>query len=165
MRQHKKLFSIFVLVVFIMSALYIPASAAPSWPRLENGSNGLEVYALQYLLLSRGYAISIVDGRFGSGTESAVRSFQRDNGLTVDGIVYSETWPKLIVTVRKGSTGNAVKAVQYLLKHKYGYSIAVDGAFGSGTESTVKAFQRSCNSSEVSIDGIVGETSWRYLLR
>jgi len=37
-----------------------------------------------------------VDGDFGSATEAAVKSFQSDHGLTVDGIVGKNTWAELI---------------------------------------------------------------------
>lgn len=36
-----------------------------------------------------------IDGVFGSGTRSAVKTFQDHNNCQVDGIVGSETWPKL----------------------------------------------------------------------
>jgi len=37
-----------------------------------------------------------VDGNFGQKTEYAVKSFQRDNKLTVDGEVGKNTWDKLL---------------------------------------------------------------------
>ena len=40
---------------------------------------------LQNALKQQGYFSGVVDGYFGEGTEDAVRSFQRYNGLTVDG--------------------------------------------------------------------------------
>jgi peptidoglycan hydrolase-like protein with peptidoglycan-binding domain len=38
-----------------------------------------------------------------------VKSFQQSQGLAADGIVGPLTWPKLIVQLKKGSTGDAVK--------------------------------------------------------
>jgi peptidoglycan hydrolase-like protein with peptidoglycan-binding domain len=37
-----------------------------------------------------------VDGVFGAGTNSAVRSFQSAQGLGVDGIVGDNTWNKMV---------------------------------------------------------------------
>ena len=68
----------------------------PSTPRpvLRRGSSGEAVEELQGLLAQAGYRVSI-DGVFGPGTESAVRSFQRDCGLTADGVVGPATWEAL----------------------------------------------------------------------
>ena len=54
---------------------------------LRNGSEGSDVCALQELLLSLGYALPVTarTGIFGSETEAAVRAFQADAGLEVDG--------------------------------------------------------------------------------
>lgn len=127
---------------------------------LKNGSSGTEVKALQYLLRFRGYSIG-VDGLFGSGTENVVKTFQRSAGLTADGIVGTNTWGKLVVTVQQGSSGDAVRAVQEVLKTKFRYSLTVDGIFGSGTRSAVINFQ---SSKGLSADGIVGPASWTQLL-
>ncbi|MCP9000338.1 caspase family protein [Pseudarthrobacter sp. RMG13] len=66
--------------------------AAPmTRPQIRRGSTGEHVTYLQQQLAALGYRLSI-DGIFGPGTESAVRSFQRTNGLTADGIVGPQTW-------------------------------------------------------------------------
>jgi hypothetical protein len=54
---------------------------------LKKGSRGNAVLELQRKLTSLGYDTKGVDGIFGSNTEQAVRQFQRDHHLTVDGIV------------------------------------------------------------------------------
>lgn len=48
---------------------------------------------LQELLRQAGHTVKI-DGEFGPGTEAAVRKFQRENGLVVDGVVGPKTWMK-----------------------------------------------------------------------
>lgn len=63
-------------------------------PTLKKGDRGDEVKALQTLLNRLGYILD-VDGAFGSKTEEAVKDFQRQNGLTVDGIVGPKTWTAL----------------------------------------------------------------------
>lgn len=69
-----------------------------SLPTLKRGSKGEYVSLLQAKLVNKGYDIGRygVDGDFGSATLAAVKAFQRDNGLTVDGIVGKNTWAKLM---------------------------------------------------------------------
>ncbi|MEO1794077.1 MAG: peptidoglycan-binding domain-containing protein [Pseudomonadota bacterium] len=66
-----------------------------SYPgRLERFDNGDDVERLQRFLNANGYELE-VDGNFGRGTRSAVRDFQKKEGLKVDGIVGRETWERL----------------------------------------------------------------------
>ncbi len=53
---------------------------------LRKGSSGSGVKQVQQRLLNWGYYTGSVDGVYGSATETAVRKFQRNNGLSVDGI-------------------------------------------------------------------------------
>lgn len=64
-------------------------------PLLKLGVQGEAVEGLQELLNKEGYQLS-VDGDFGPVTEDAVKGFQEKNGLKVDGVVFTETWRKLI---------------------------------------------------------------------
>ncbi|NET16141.1 MAG: peptidoglycan-binding protein [Okeania sp. SIO1H6] len=59
------------------------------------GSTGEDVEYLQRRLNGIGSASLVVDGIFGVATEEAVKKFQKFHGLTVDGIVGSQTWGKL----------------------------------------------------------------------
>lgn len=61
---------------------------------LKRGSKGAAVRELQTLLNARGRSLN-VDGDFGPATEAAVRAFQEQRGLTVDGIVGKQTWAAL----------------------------------------------------------------------
>ena len=138
---------------------------------LKKGSRGSAVTQLQQLLKDKGYLKGPVDGIFGNQTYNAVRSFQKDAGLAVDGIVGSKTWAALqsgntssrgssssrdIVStelLKLGSRGTAVSNLQQRLKD-LGYSIGkVDGIFGSQTQKAVKAFQKD---NGLAADGIVG---------
>ncbi|MEU8847169.1 protein kinase [Streptomyces sp. NPDC048564] len=58
------------------------------------GDKGQRVVQVQCMLTKRGYSVggSGVDGEFGADTESAVRLFQSDKGLSVDGEVGPNTW-------------------------------------------------------------------------
>ncbi|NJD02412.1 MAG: LysM peptidoglycan-binding domain-containing protein [Ruminiclostridium sp.] len=61
-------------------------------PALNIGSTGPDVKLVQSLLNRIGYNAGPVDGYFGSTTRQAVIAFQRNNGLTPDGIVGPTTW-------------------------------------------------------------------------
>ena len=65
------------------------------YPTLRNGNRGSYVVFLQRLLESKFIPVGVVDGIFGTQTENAVRTFQEQNGLTIDGIVGPNTWSKL----------------------------------------------------------------------
>ena len=78
----------------------------------------------------------------------------------VDGIPGANTL-KGCPTLKKGASGNITKLLQEKLV-KLGYSTnGVDGIFGSGTYSAVREFQKTRG---LSIDGIVGQNTWRKLL-
>jgi peptidoglycan hydrolase-like protein with peptidoglycan-binding domain len=64
-------------------------------PVLRIGNEGGAVILLQQLLESHSYRTGGIDGKFGSKTEQAVKTFQRTFGLVIDGIVGAKTWDKL----------------------------------------------------------------------
>lgn len=77
------------------------------YPLIRQGSRGNYVCILQDGLINLGYNTGGLDGVFGSRTNSAVREFQRVNGLSVDGIVGPITWRTLmnqVVGMGKTST-------------------------------------------------------------
>ena len=129
------------------------------WPVLNTGSRGVDVVAAQYLLSAAGHTTA-ADGIFGPATASSVRAFQSSHGLAVDGVIGSQTWPQLVVTLREGSNGYAVKALQTQL-NAHGANLTVDGAFGPATRSAVTSFQSSRN---IGVDGIVGPQTWLTLI-
>ena len=59
---------------------------------LRTGHFGPQVKTLQVLLNGFGFDCGEADGIFGSKTQAAVRTFQRERGLEVDGIVGEKTW-------------------------------------------------------------------------
>lgn len=65
---------------------------------LSFGSVGKQVKSMQQLLLAKGYKLPKygADSELGSESEQALRSFQRDNSLVVDGICGENTWSKLL---------------------------------------------------------------------
>lgn len=70
----------------------------PSYPILRQGSRGAYVRFLQQLLESNLIPVGKIDGFFGNQTTEAVRIFQAERGLVVDGIVGSNTWNQIAQT-------------------------------------------------------------------
>lgn len=68
------------------------------YPTLRKGDKGADVANVQKLLMQAGYALPKygADGDFGDECLNAVKAFQRDNKLTVDGIVGAKTWEALL---------------------------------------------------------------------
>ena len=131
------------------------------WHSYKQGDTDNNVVALQYLLRQQGYTNLIADGTFGAETQAKVKNFQNKNGIEEEGVVGQETWEALIVKVSQGNNGDAVKAVQFLLAKKYGYSLEVDGIFGPLTVEAVKSFQ---SKQGLTADGIVGPLTWQKLI-
>jgi len=66
--------------------------ADPDTPELSNGSTGSEVSAMQQVLQNAGLYAGPIDGDFGPNTENAVKSYQTQRAVSVDGIVGDQTW-------------------------------------------------------------------------
>ena len=135
------------------------------WPIVKRPSTLFPVRPLQQLLRARGHTVA-VDGNFGVQTEAAVKSFQQSKGLAADGIVGPQTWPKLVVQVKSGSTGDAVRGVQEVRKFHdqsdgEGPVIHIDGIFGPQTDAWVRGFQTAVGTTS---DGIVGPITWRAMV-
>ncbi len=126
---------------------------------------GKDVRLVQHNLRRLGIPVR-VDGAFGSGTRSAVRWFQRKHGLRADGVVGPTTRRHLSKVKAKVKripikharlkhplmTGSSISKIQRALRQA-GVSVRVDGAFGTGTRSAVKRFQRAQG---LRADGVVG---------
>ncbi len=167
--------SFFVLSGLALSALLpCEAHAAPhgsrvkvtratrTWPNVKLGDQdelNFRVTIVQYLL--RAHSASVpVTGHFGSQTQRAVRRFQHLHGLPQTGIVTSRTWQVLIVSLREGSRGDAVRAVQTVLHDVAAPTVSVDGRFGALTTRAVRSFQ---TDSGLTVDGMVGAQTWQAL--
>ena len=148
----------------------IPMGTLSPWPLVRRGDKEHPVPTLQHLLRARGRAVT-VDGIFGPRIDAAVRDFQREKGLAVDGIVGPITWRALIITVRRGDTGDAVKGVQeeFQFRNLSGdpkQGLLVDGVFGPKTEAAVRGFQQAIHAdvASMAVDGIVGPMTWQALV-
>lgn len=141
---------------------YEPDVDYAEMPTLRRGSTGNAVKFLQCYLNLYGNAIS-VDGQFGSGTQTAVVQFQKDNGLAADGIAGRNTWRTLLMqdaampVLRQGSRGVYVRYLQQKLLSKLYNAGTVDGIFGTNVTNAVKQFQQD---NGLVADGIVGPLTW-----
>lgn len=95
------------LTVFLLS-VEESASALSSY-----GSRGTEVRAIQEKLKERGLYNGSIDGVYGSQTQKAVKAFQKQQGLTQDGIAGPATLKRLGITI--GKMPAATEANVYLL--------------------------------------------------
>ena len=158
---------------------------------LRQGASGQNVRLIQFWLkIARSVYSRLndvtVDGRFGAATAAAVRRFQTYFGLTSDGVVGRTTWNKLYEVyndiankllsanlrpgeypgiLRRGSSGTAVRELQFYLYLLSAYgtgipAVSIDGSFGAATENAVRAYQRFAG---LTVDGIVGRTTWDSL--
>ena len=71
------------------------------------GSQGQEVRQIQEKLKRWGYYTGSVDGIYGSRTVAAVKSFQKKNGLTVDGIAGTKTLAAMGITSSNGNSSTS----------------------------------------------------------
>lgn len=133
------------------------------WPLTRKGDVEHPVRTLQHLLGAQKQKVT-VDGQFGPKTETAVKAFQKAKKLTVDGIVGPKTWAAIVITVRKGSRGDAVRGVQEEIQFRNlsdEPGPPIDGIFGPKTDAFVRGFQEAL---EITVDGIVGPVTWRALV-
>lgn len=79
------------------------------------GSRGEEVRKIQQKLKNWGYYSGGVDGIYGTQTQNAVKSFQRKNGLTADGIAGKATLNAMGISSGSSSSGKFTSNDIYLL--------------------------------------------------
>ena len=96
-----KIFKIIIVALTVSCLLCMSVTALS-----RMGSVGNEVTSIQNALKSRGYYTGAVDGIFGSKTLSAVKNFQKAQGLTVDGIAGPQTLKALGVASSGGYSSN-----------------------------------------------------------
>lgn len=129
----------------------------------------VQVVGLQVALRAKGLYLGPIDGIYGPMSARALRRFQRRAGLDVDGRVGPATRQALgplgrpsfgSRTQSRGALGWDVSVTQFLLRQK-GARLPINGYFGSRTERTVRAFQRSHG---LAVDGIAGPATLATLI-
>ncbi len=86
-----------------------PACSTGGYPQIQVGSRGAYVMIAQDDLNTLGYKTGGLDGIFGSNTQTAVRNYQQNKGLAVDGIIGCNTWRSLQEDVLgKGKTSTTI---------------------------------------------------------
>jgi peptidoglycan hydrolase-like protein with peptidoglycan-binding domain len=161
------------LVCALAASTAVAASARHLGDRpLRAGASGPDVRELQRALGKAGFRVK-VDGNFGSGTLRAVKRFQRASQLWPSGTVGRKTAAALKlalqgasaganggvdpdtpggkhkslgdrIPVKRGMAGHDIRVLQDFLR-KTGFTVTIDGAFGSGTEKAVEAFETAQN--------------------
>ncbi len=135
--------------------------AAVGNTELSKGMQNKDVAQLQDVLENRGY-LSHLDtkGEFDAKTAEAVKEYQEDHHLSVDGIAGPNTFKAMNLNntigaefLSKGSTGFDVTVLQNKLKSLNYYNGRLDGKFGSKTKSALIGFQDAKN---ILTDGIAG---------
>lgn len=178
-RKLRRFSAVLLTCAFLSAAL--PGLAASTTLRL--GSRGTAVLQLQQALNALGYDTNGADGKFGKGTERAVKAYQQANGLTADGKAGVKTLAQLYSgssvsgstsgtasseiytaknpnTLQSGDSGSKVTQLQNALKLLGFYTGGVDGKFGSGTKKAVMQFQRV---NGLTVDGLAGTQTQKLL--
>ncbi|MBR2053728.1 MAG: peptidoglycan-binding protein, partial [Clostridia bacterium] len=153
---------------------------------MQNGTRGQAVVRLQERLMELGYYSCEADGIYDSNEMTAVRAFQKRNGLKADGIAGLDTQRKLYstgalpaenanvtlptpipfvtpdvtVVLRNGSCGEYVRLLQERLSVLGYYDSPVDGDYGSGTLRAVVTFQQYHG---LDADGVAGKKTQELL--
>lgn len=91
MKANKKIAIIFIIAVILFATYNGLVLNSRVEALSKYGSRGSEVKQIQTKLKNWGYYSGKVDGIYGSGTLSAVKKFQKKNGLKVDGIAGTKT--------------------------------------------------------------------------
>ena len=105
---------IFIVISIITITLYNHLNKIETLSRY--GSTGQEVKNIQIKLKNWGYYNGTVDGVYGTQTMTAVKKFQKKNGLNADGIAGSKTLTAMGIQSSSSSTGSNSNNLNLLAK-------------------------------------------------
>ncbi len=151
------------------SATTAQAGAITLSEELKEGDDGEIISTIQTRLMELGYMDSDEPTQhFGPLTQSALKAFQRHNGLDDDGICGQTTFDILqqedakVYVMQLGDSGPDVEGIQQRL-YELGYldnKANIQGVFGDKTEEAVKSFQKK---NDLTADGKVGDHTLEML--
>lgn len=134
------------IVALLMLVLFVANASAATL--LSHGSTGLKVRMLQRKLIELGYLAGDPTNTFDDATLNAVKAFQTDKGLVVDGVVGYATLNKLglklegVNKIEVGQQNEYILALQKKLASLGYYKNKLDGKYGPSTIAAVMGFQR-----------------------
>lgn len=96
---------------------------------MQNGASGIDVVRLQRRLNCLEYYYGTLDGSYGSGTESAVRAFQKRNGLEQSGVAGADTLKVLFSENAKKALKPYVLKVSTADQRVYAYGLDNNGEY------------------------------------
>ncbi|MEN8233836.1 MAG: peptidoglycan-binding domain-containing protein [Actinomycetota bacterium] len=125
-----------------------PTSTTTTSTTSPYGTATLLTNVIQRELQTLGHFFGEPDGILGPVTEEALRAFQTEAGITVDGEYGPETYVALADALEQNA--DFVESIQKDLAELGMYSGPVDGDYGTGTVKAVEELQEKC---ELDIDG------------
>lgn len=158
------------------------SEAQQHYPYLQYGSSGRLTALLQEALKELGFYAGSLDGNFGLTTQSALKAFQKKNGIKQDGIATPEVQQLIYEGKPKNSRGSKVnvkvlppidgyemrlndigdqvkKLQEWLITLGY-FKQETGRVFNSATQKAVKNFQKAY---KLTVDGVAGEKTQRLL--
>ena len=147
-----------------------PPPSNSKYTTLREGDKNDDVKRLQQRLKDLGYYNGVVDGQYGSGTVTAVQSFQSMNSLTVDGIAGPTTQQRLYGdsssankvpgSLKQFDESTDVRDMQYALYELGYFQDSINGLYGDSTVNSVKEFQMI---NGLVVDGVAGNATLNLL--
>lgn len=134
------------------------SSIGTTYQKLKLNDSNATVKYVQKRLWALGYYNGDWSGVFGSETWNAVKEFQANNSLKVDGIVGPTTWNTLFGSPaskpqHESEVSAEIKGYQQQLKDLGWYNGSLTGKYDGATVAAVKSFQTACG---LTADGAVG---------
>ena len=114
--MYKRILALTIFTILVVLTYHFFHGVKKSETLSRFGSSGQEVTNIQTRLKNWGYYTGAVDGVYGSKTVAAVKSFQRKNGLTADGIAGTQTLAAMGIQSSSNSSGSNSNNLNLLAK-------------------------------------------------